>query len=233
MVYAVSDIHGAYEKYITLLEKIRFSPDDTLYVLGDVLDRGDGPIRILRDMMGRDNVFAVLGNHEAVALEMLRRLNVEITAENCDTHMDAELMAHLLDWQMDGGASTLREFGQLSREERMDVLDYLADLPLYEAVDVGRRTFVMVHAGLGNFDENRPLRTYRADEVILGRQDLTKPYFADPDTYVITGHTPTQAITGRAEVHFAGNTVCIDCGAAFGGRLACLCLDTMETIYID
>lgn len=34
MVYAVSDIHGCYDKYIDLLNEINFSPDDTLYVLG-------------------------------------------------------------------------------------------------------------------------------------------------------------------------------------------------------
>lgn len=42
MIYAVSDIHGCYEKYVQLLEIIRFSEGDTLYVLGDVVDRGSG-----------------------------------------------------------------------------------------------------------------------------------------------------------------------------------------------
>lgn len=39
MIYVISDIHGCYDKYIKMLEKIRFSSEDTLYVLGDVLDR--------------------------------------------------------------------------------------------------------------------------------------------------------------------------------------------------
>ena len=37
--YVISDIHGNYEAYMRLLEKIRFSESDTLYVLGDILDR--------------------------------------------------------------------------------------------------------------------------------------------------------------------------------------------------
>ena len=40
MIYAVSDLHGCYEKYIKMLEKIQFRETDTLYVLGDVVDRG-------------------------------------------------------------------------------------------------------------------------------------------------------------------------------------------------
>lgn len=35
MTYAVSDIHGCYDKYIDLLHKISFGPHDMLYVLGD------------------------------------------------------------------------------------------------------------------------------------------------------------------------------------------------------
>ena len=36
MQYAVSDIHGCYDKYIRLLRRIDLKPSDTLYVLGDV-----------------------------------------------------------------------------------------------------------------------------------------------------------------------------------------------------
>ena len=53
MVYAVSDIHGCYDKYIDLLNKINFSPDDTLYVLGDVIDRGPDGFKIMLDMAQR------------------------------------------------------------------------------------------------------------------------------------------------------------------------------------
>ena len=36
----MSDIHGEYDKYLAMLEQIDLSEDDTLYVLGDVVDRG-------------------------------------------------------------------------------------------------------------------------------------------------------------------------------------------------
>ena len=35
--YVVSDIHGEADRFYAMLEKIRFSADDTLYILGDVM----------------------------------------------------------------------------------------------------------------------------------------------------------------------------------------------------
>ena len=51
MIYAVSDLHGCYEKYRNMLETIQFRETDTLYILGDVVDRGDGGMKILLDMI--------------------------------------------------------------------------------------------------------------------------------------------------------------------------------------
>ena len=61
MIYAVSDIHGCYSQYKEVLEKIRFSDEDTLYVLGDVLDRGPDGFQVLADMAGRYNVIPLIG----------------------------------------------------------------------------------------------------------------------------------------------------------------------------
>ena len=38
MTYVISDIHGCFDRYEKMLEEIEFSDEDTLYVLGDVLD---------------------------------------------------------------------------------------------------------------------------------------------------------------------------------------------------
>ena len=34
--YVIADIHGEYQKFMDLLEKIRLKDSDTLYILGDV-----------------------------------------------------------------------------------------------------------------------------------------------------------------------------------------------------
>ena len=62
MIYICSDIHGNYEKYRALLEKISFRDEDALYILGDVFDRGPAGLRVLRDMINRPHVVPLLGN---------------------------------------------------------------------------------------------------------------------------------------------------------------------------
>ena len=44
MRYVIADIHGCYNEYRQLLEKIDFSQKVELYVLGDAVDRGPEPI---------------------------------------------------------------------------------------------------------------------------------------------------------------------------------------------
>ena len=47
MTYVMSDLHGQYEKYRKLLDKIAFSDGDELYILGDVVDRGPQSAELL------------------------------------------------------------------------------------------------------------------------------------------------------------------------------------------
>jgi len=234
MIYLMADLHGEYGKYQKMLEKIGFCDEDILYVLGDVVDRGPEPVRILRDMAARENVFPIMGNHDAMAQKLLEKLLVEITEENAESYIDAELMSALMDWQRDGGDRTMADFRKISQEERADLLDYLSDFALYETVDVGENTYLLVHGGLENFAPGRPLRAYRPDELICARHDYERQYFDDPSVYVVTGHTPTLELTGKPEIYHSHNNICIDCGATFpSGRLACLCLDTMQEFYVD
>ena len=232
MIYAMSDIHGEYEKYRRMLEIIDFSGDDTLFVLGDAVDRGSEPVKVLQDMAARDNVYFLKGNHEAMASYVLNRLNVEITEENAQTQIDGPLMQMILEWQQNGGDVTMREFRGLSAEDRADLLDYIDDAPLYDAVDVGERTFILVHSGLGNFRPGKRLSRYTFDELACMRPDYERRYFEDPSVYVVSGHTPTLAVTGKAEIYSSHNNILIDCGAAFGGRLACLRLDDLQEYYV-
>ena len=231
MLYVMCDIHGEYERYLAMLEQIAYSQEDTLFVLGDVVDRGPEPIKVLQDMARRDNVYLLKGNHEAMASLVLHKLNVEITEENADSHIDAELMQAIIEWQENGGNTTMRKFRELSADEKLDLLDYMDDAPLYDVVDVGEKTFILLHSGLGNFREGKRLSQYTYDELACMRPDFDRQYYADPSIYIVSGHTPTLAVTGKAEIYHSHNNILIDCGAAFGGRLACLCLNTMAEYY--
>ena len=67
MVYAVSDLHGCYGKFMRLLGRIGLKADDTLYVLGDVVDRGPENVRLVSELASRKNTVTLLGNHDYLA----------------------------------------------------------------------------------------------------------------------------------------------------------------------
>jgi len=157
---------------------------------------------------------------------------VEITRENAQSHIDAAMMQAIMEWQQNGGDTTMKGFRAIDRDRRTDLLDYMEDAPLYDVVEAGGRTFVLVHAGLGNHRKGKRLSQYTAEELTCMRADLNKVCFEDPSVYVVCGHTPTLTVTGRAEICHSQRNILIDCGAAYGGRLSCLCLDTMQEFYV-
>lgn len=85
MIYAISDLHGCYEEYLKALETIHFSDDDTLYIIGDVVDRGNHSIKILQHMMSHPNIIPIAGNHEYMMLTVLKKIHQEITDEFLDS----------------------------------------------------------------------------------------------------------------------------------------------------
>ncbi|MBQ8837297.1 MAG: metallophosphoesterase [Clostridia bacterium] len=230
--YVMADIHGEYGKYIDMLEQINFSDEDTLFVLGDVCDRGNEPVTVLQDMSMRANVYPILGNHELMALDVLDKLLVEITEDNYATQIDGEFMNKLLSYQQNGGSTTLKQFTALPKDEREDLLEYMKEFAPYEVVDVGDKTYILVHSTLGNFAQGKPLSDYTLEELTFERADYDKKLFDDNSIYIVSGHTPTKLLTGKWEIYKNANNIAIDCGAAFGGRLACLCLDTMKEYYV-
>lgn len=228
--YLMSDIHGEYGKFIAMLKLINFTDDDTLYILGDILDRGPEPIKILKELSFRSNIFCLLGNHELMAIDVLENLLVEIKEENCETHIDASIINKLIEYQSNGGDITLKQFKELPHEERFDLLDYLKEFELYDIVDVGDKTFILLHTG--NINPNKALSEHSVEELTFIRADYDKQVFTDESVYIVCGHTPTLAITGKPEIYHKNNFINIDCGATFSGRMACLRLDDLKEFYI-
>ena len=115
MIYAASDIHGRWEKYRALLERLSHEdPDYTLYLLGDSIDRNKGGCRILLDAMKRPNVISLLGNHEFSAAVCLPWLLQEVTEENLSA-VDQERITSVQEWIFNGGAPTLEELRELRK----------------------------------------------------------------------------------------------------------------------
>ena len=231
MHYVISDIHGCYDEYRRALEEISFSDDDILYVLGDCIDRGYASVRVLQDMMYRPNVIPIVGNHEFMALSVLKELCVEITEKNAGTYLTVESMEKYMEWMQNGGSGTVREFRVLSMDDKLELLDYLGDFSLYEETQVGGRRFLLVHGGLEPFREGMTVEDFSAAQILFSRADYNKVYFRD--VYTITGHTPTFEEPGNPGVVIKRNNhIAIDCGCVFGGKLAVYCMETDREIYV-
>jgi len=235
MIYVMSDIHGCFEEYQTLLSKINFREEDELYVLGDVVDKGPEPIKVLQDMMSRPNVYPVLGNHDYMALTVLKKLNVPVTEENCDTHLSNEDFEAVLDWQYNGGRTTMSQFSKLSAEEKEEILEYLQEFTLYEEVDVSDKKYILVHAGINDFSEDKELEAYALHDFIFFPADYKKQYYKDENTYLVTGHTPTFYIHDdkSVEIFCRNGHIALDCGCVYGKKLAAYCLDNGTVTYVD
>lgn len=236
MIYVMADIHGCFDKYQQMLEKIAFSAKDTLYVLGDVLDRGPDGIPILQNMNARANVLPLLGNHEFMAAVCMPWLLQEVTAENL-AELDESQLAALNDWLDNGGGTTIQSLHQLNQEEREDILEYLREMELYAEVEAGGKSFVLVHAGLDHFAPDKPLDDYQLEDFLFDRPRVGQTYF--PDKFLVFGHTPVRYLRHQAGQPLSdtifrwGNQIAIDCGCVFpNGRLGCLCLDTLEEFYV-
>lgn len=173
MTYVLADLHGYYDKYSEMLEKIQFSPTDTLYILGDIIDRGPDGIRILRDMMLRSNVIPLLGNHEFTAAACLSWMLNDITEESLASLGPAQMGA-LQGWMNNGGESTFLAVCGLSREEREEILEYIMDMEIYAQVEAGSRSFLLVHAGLGHFVSGKDLSDYDLEDFLFSRPELDR-----------------------------------------------------------
>ena len=244
MQYVMSDLHGDYDKYVQMLQKIQLTEQDTLYVLGDVLDRGSQGVKILLDMMMRPNIVPILGNHEYMTAQCMPWLFQEVTEDSIDD-VDEAFLQGLTEWMSVGGEATIVELHQLDEEEREMVAEYLEEFELYRVVKADGKTFVLVHAGLANFTPERNLDDYDLSELLFQKPDYSRVYFSDK--HLVTGHTPTRAICveqnhltmeERNQSEYQdriiqqNNHIAIDCGCGYGGRLACLCLDTMNEYYV-
>lgn len=231
--YVISDIHGEYVAYREMLRRIELKPTDTLFVLGDILDRGPEPVEVALDLMERPNAVCLAGNHELMALECMRFLLREVT-ESALSELSMAVLHKLANWQYNGCRSTVEGFRRLRPARRREVLEFIAGFDLYAETEAGGTRYVLVHAGLGNFDPERALEDYELDELIWERPDYERAYF--PDRFVVTGHTPTLIIPGNPRPGYIfrkNNHIAVDCGAVFGGRLGCLCLDTGEEFYVE
>lgn len=231
MIYVLSDIHGNERRFNSILKQINLQSGDTLYVLGDVVDRHPGGIRILRKIMSMPNAKMILGNHEYM---MLRALGCP-RDDNAD---DGNAMGH---WYRNGGKVTHDSFKRIRKTLRSEIIDYLLNLPLNLDIAVNGTAYKLVHAA--------PMEAFDPRDRYLNPIHFTvwKRFESDftfsGDYTLIFGHTPTKYFQTKnpMEVWYGNHMIGIDCGSGYPeegpdsgyGRLACLRLDDGTIFYSE
>lgn len=239
MTYVLSDIHGNMPNFQSILKQIDLQPEDTLYVLGDVIDRYPDGIRIIRMIMSMPNVKMLLGNHEYMMIIALTMPHLPDESPWRGTYLPRELLI----WYNNGGKVTHAYLKHIRKTVRQEVFDYLNSIPVNIDVEVNGNKYKLVHASpLENYEYHR--RHYNSAEefAVWERWNECLPV---PEGYTLVfGHTPTIFFhdDNPLTIWHSDEAIGIDCGSGFPakrnaylekGRLACLRLDDMKEFYSE
>lgn len=98
--YLIGDVQGCDAPLGRLLDKAGFSPSrDTLYLLGDLVNRGPESAAVLRRLMGYGtSAHCLLGNHDLSLLAVAHGLRAPHRNDTMDAILLAPDSAALLDW---------------------------------------------------------------------------------------------------------------------------------------
>ena len=226
-VYFCSDLHGEYESFLRLLDKIGFCGGDKMYVLGDFIDKGRGSIDLARLLMEESGFKALLGNHE---------------------HFFLRHYAFCTDEYERGEIDDLwRAVGEYFTEEKKpfppDVADFIESLPyFYEDED-----FICVHAGaeLDGLGRIKPLSEQDGNYFLFDRSFCDDEVIPFESKTVLFGHTPVRPIGGevrikktlRAGLNEAGSIadyckIQLDLGTPLTRVTGCLRLEDLREFYV-
>lgn len=219
----IGDVHGCYDELVELLTGLGYNLTDLkhssgrkLIFVGDLVDRGPNSVAVLRlvmQLVKTGLALCVIGNHDDKLRRKLR--GNKVTMNN-------------------GLAETV---GQLTAEPpafRDAVRRFLENLPYYILLDGGR--LLVAHAGLRENLQGRTgdaVRSFCLYGETTGEIDayglpVRLNWAADykGKTTVVYGHTPV------AEAEWLRNTIDIDTGCAFGGKLTALRYPERELVSV-
>lgn len=240
MKYIISDIHGDLVLFKKMLRKINFNFDyDELIINGDIFDRNPYGIQVyqfIKPFVEAGTMQMILGNHELFALR----------------YMQGSLSEKK--WISFGGEDTLKAIKELSEEERIELLTFLLELPLYTEIDTPKfgRT-VITHTGISAaiyvYNEDGTINVTRSIDKAAEKNLMEYLISIDIhyvphqirksfDRFLVVGHVCTFGLNEDASnrIYRTSQYINLDCGAGhrdLGGILGCYCVDTDEEFYVS
>ncbi len=223
--YVMGDVHGETDRFHAMLEKIHLSEEDTLILLGDVIDRGPDGIALLLEIMEMPNAIMLLGNHEYM---MLQYLSPDATC------------IEIRRWNKNGNAPTLAAYLKQKEKVQQRIIAYLRSIPTHLDIEVAGKRFYMVHGFPGDnvHDEVWTRPTLESENPI-------------PDCRLIIGHTKVLSLIQPEEkrINYALDLesrgehlkilhthgfINLDCGCGYDmpiKALSCIRLEDMVEYY--
>jgi protein phosphatase len=225
----IGDVHGCFDELVELMSKLGYEvtatnetyavispPGRKLVFVGDLVDRGPGTVQVLRlvsSMVESGQAFCVPGNHDIKLVRALRGKDVK------RTHGLAETME-----QLEGETQEFRNY----------VSKFLDGLVSHYVFDNGN--LVVAHAGLKESMQGRGSGAVR-EFALFGETTGETDEFGLPVRYnwaadyrgkalVVYGHTPVP------EPLSLNNTVNIDTGCVFGGKLTAFRYPEREIVSV-
>jgi serine/threonine protein phosphatase 1 len=193
--YAIGDIHGCVETFKKLVrEGIELKKDDTLYLLGDLVNKGPdsrGVIDFIFELQKQDfDVVSLKGNHDQM---LLSAFNGNIADY----------------WKTEHGEpKTLKSFGVTHVEEIPDYyFDFIRNMPLFLELD----HFFLVHAGF-NFSTPDFLSDFKA--MLHTRRMQLKPDMLNGKR-LIHGHVPVEWNKIEIATQTKAMEINLDCGCVY------------------
>lgn len=175
-IIAVGDVHGCFDKLMSLWKKLEVTGNDLVIFLGDYVDRGAQVAETLNwilEQSAKENIIFLRGNHEHMLLDVVYK------------HMDK------ITWLFNGGQTTIRGLSKLKSEDKSFIerfLTFIENLPFSYSIKIGGRTFFFCHAGV---DSSIPLEEQPEDFLLWAREEFFDVY--EGDALIISGHSPVQA----------------------------------------
>src|SRR5574344_1568584 len=149
MIYVMSDIHGNKEKYDAMLQKINLQDDDKLIILGDILDRGPKSLEILDDVMSRDNVEFMLGNHEYAMLKIWENTKQYEKTKGEEYKKQIEVWQKYIFDPMAGGKKSYELFFKtLPKKDTLKYMRFFKKCEIDKYLKVNGKKFYLVHGSV-------------------------------------------------------------------------------------
>lgn len=188
----IEDMTVAFLKFCVMpknlpLLKAYLGIENTMYVLGDVVDRYPDGIKILRRIMKMPNAKMLMGNHEYMMLQAIGHCrNAADERENTNWKQRRH-------WYQNGGRVTHEQLKHIRLDARAEIFRFIRQLPVNMEVTVNGIKYKLVHASpvenyMTSYWCSRDYKDQR-EFAVWERWSKTKPI---PEGYMlIFGHTPT------------------------------------------